>query len=1092
MMGNQKKDRKILPRQRSMSTASETNGQNLQSQSGSTQESARASDGDDSLQASVSVGQRTLQDTVSSSKGHKIDQEQASQNTTNGGHQSSLASTRNRRNSCCSSDSETSTKDQRKSKWDKTVESASRRTSSQEHRSHSCPRESRRSIPSSSFCFTEFPKSLLQAVEAGRSIEVAEILKSHDKSFFSILGVALHKAVSLGHLFIVQKLIYHGASLHTAILGKNCFHIAAEKGHVDIMEFILRKSQGEFVFMNYTPDCCGNTPLILCQGTSGAARITEIILSHSHGPSINEQNHKGQTALMKAVKSQNIGAVLQLVKAGANVDLKDKKGNTARSLATAMGMDGLVEALAEDTSGQGLTPIMKAAVAQNTDLLELLLMSKQFDLNQNAVDLDSDESDDCDFTDTALTMVFNSKLDERQKLLPLHFDLKTRLHNFKQLTVKEQDIVAMLVKAGANIHIGGEYGRDNSPFLMAVKLGDKQLLDLLLKNQKLIGNGDSYAKALEVAARAGRCDLIDALTPSMALLEQCFDLTEEWNLSFQFALNMALRYGKEECVAKLLKIIKYIDFNETMITAISSGRFSVFLMVRDAYSEKFHQLVSGDEGTGWLCAACRSNSLPIVKTLLNSGAKATGGNFDNLPLMCSVSAEVTEMLILNGADVNKHHHSYDVGHSADSALEQAVLSNLQDVIKVLIKHGATLHIKTLNLGLSRNPWYVGMRKLLLSYDIDINQIDSRGESPLSVSAYRGDLESVETLIKKGADVNFKGHYHSSPPLISAIGGKDVEVIRYLLDHGADVNISKSNGDTALTIAARIDDGTILSLLIEKGACPNISNPNPRYDNIPLVEAERFKNYSSFRCLVEAGADVNVRLHGITFLTKILMEKSYSESARFIVCLLKHGAKVSSGKAMLAVHNSIALGNFHVLSALIHSGGFSPTLFQDIHVRGPPPFCRANLSLIADFAGIFSPLCMALLCGHVTVARDMLRASYLTTSDLTLLPRHTKLREFFNRHVGLDESVAVLNEMSVSVPSLQQLCFVNISDMCGSEPGRKEKVRQLGLPGCMERALLFSCPDQLIGGERCLAENSSETTPAQVEELSHCWYYIFQR
>ncbi|XP_012937889.1 ankyrin repeat domain-containing protein 50-like [Aplysia californica] len=1070
----QKKDDHIPPGRRSMRTASKASSQNAQSHTG----------GEDTLGASVRVGRRSLQGTVSSSKCYKKGQKPTTQNTRNGGHRSSLASTRKRKKSCRSSDSETPAKRQRKSKCDKTVESVSSCTSSQDKPSHSCQKKNQRSNPNSSSWFTKLSQSLLKAVEAGRSIKVTEILKSHGKCLLSVLDVALLKAVSRGHLFMVQNLIHHGASLHTEIFGKTCFHTAAENGHIDIMEFLLEKSDGRHFFMNDARDRGGNTALILCQGTPSAAHITKILLPHSNEPAINVQNRKGETALMKAVQSQNISAVLQLIKAGANVDLKDKKGNTARSLATALGMDGLLEVLAKDTSGQGLTPIMIAVRAQNTDLLELLLLSKQFNVDEKAVE--TDEIGDVHFTDTALTMIFNSKLDKKEDLLTYYIDWKTCLHSFEQLTVKEQDIVAMLVKDGANIHIGGKYDYYYiSPFLMAVELGDGQLLDLLLKNQKWIGNVDSYAKALEVAARNGRCDLIDALTPWVESLEHHFDLKQEWNCTFQDALNNALKVANEECVGKLLKIIKNIDFNKTMTAAVESGCYPVFLRVRNAYPEKFHQFVSRDEGAKWLCAACKNNNSAIVESLLNSGAKATGSDLYYVPLECSKSADITEMLILNGADVNKHHCSYINGHLTNTALEQAVLSNLTEVVKVLMKHGATLHIKTLNLALSRSQCLGEMRKVLLCFDVNLNQTGPGGQSPLSISAFHGDLESVETLIKKGADVNFKGRRYSCPALISAIKGKNVEITRYLLDHGADVNISNSKGETALTMAARTDDGTIVPLLIEKGAWLNVSNS---CNNLTaLMVAAKYKNFATFQCLVEAGVDLDVRRNGKTFLTRLLLKRSYFVMSRFIVCLVKHGAKVTSGDAMLAVHNCIALGNFHVLSALIHCGGFNPTLFKDIQIEKTPPFCRAKVTLIVDFTGVFSPLCMALLCGHVTVARDMLKASYLTTSDLTLLPIHTKVREFLNKR-GFDESVAVLDEMSVSVPSLQQLCFVHVSDMCGSEPGRKETVRQLGLPGRIERSLLFSCNDQLVGGKCCMAENSSETTPAEVDETSDRYIY----
>lgn len=65
---------------------------------------------------------------------------------------------------------------------------------------------------------------------------------------------------------------------------------------------------------------------------------------------VDHQNNAEETALMKAVQIQNIECMILLMKARANVELKDKLGNTAISLAAEFDMNGIVEAIAKRLS----------------------------------------------------------------------------------------------------------------------------------------------------------------------------------------------------------------------------------------------------------------------------------------------------------------------------------------------------------------------------------------------------------------------------------------------------------------------------------------------------------------------------------------------------------------------------------------------------------------------------------------------------------------------------------------------------------------------------------------------------------------------
>lgn len=120
---------------------------------------------------------------------------------------------------------------------------------------------------------------------------------------------------------------------------------------------------------------------------------------------------------------------------------------------------------------------------------------------------------------------------------------------------------------------------------------------------------------------------------------------------------------------------------------------------------------------------------------------------------------------------------------------------------------------------------------------------------------------------------------------------NVGVVALLLDLGFNIDACGSGGKPpALTIALGRENDELVKLLLDRGANPNLERTMITAGNV--VNAERRMRY--FEWLVEAGVELNQRfsLYGnddVRFTVLDGMDKSFPDEAAF---LRKHGAKTS--------------------------------------------------------------------------------------------------------------------------------------------------------------------------------------------------------
>ena len=113
-------------------------------------------------------------------------------------------------------------------------------------------------------------------------------------------------------------------------------------------------------------------------------------------------------------------------------------------------------------------------------------------------------------------------------------------------------------------------------------------------------------------------------------------------------------------------------------------------------------------------------------------------------------------------------------------------------------------------------------KLLINNNMDINQFDKDGYTPLYIACMFGYLEIVRLLLDHGASIN-KCTEHGYTSLYIACCNGEVEIIKLLLDHGIDVNQYTTGGCTPLYTQCINRNLEITRLLIDHGADINIKH-----------------------------------------------------------------------------------------------------------------------------------------------------------------------------------------------------------------------------------------------------------------------------
>jgi ankyrin repeat protein len=237
------------------------------------------------------------------------------------------------------------------------------------------------------------------------------------------------------------------------------------------------------------------------------------------------------------------------------------------------------------------------------------------------------------------------------------------------------------------------------------------------------------------------------------------------------------------------------------------------------------------------CHDCRNPMLEYATPLMLA---VHGGNID-----------IARLLINRGAEVNARRLLLAV-----TALEDAVIANRADLVKLLVESGAELdknypHNMTALLE-AIHEGHIEIVRQLIGYGANVKAPGGRGRVPLVFAARCSNPVIVKLLIDHGADPNCRSRFGETPLMGAVTGSPEcrVDVAKVLIARGANLNAKRRrNGPTALRMAAirGCKCTGMVKLLLEAGADPNVKWG----DGQTVLKYARAKGYADWVKLLKA-------------------------------------------------------------------------------------------------------------------------------------------------------------------------------------------------------------------------------------------------
>eukprot|EP00602_Paraphysomonas_sp_CaronLab_P006076 CAMPEP_0185017564 /NCGR_PEP_ID=MMETSP1103-20130426/499_1 /TAXON_ID=36769 /ORGANISM="Paraphysomonas bandaiensis, Strain Caron Lab Isolate" /LENGTH=320 /DNA_ID=CAMNT_0027547029 /DNA_START=487 /DNA_END=1449 /DNA_ORIENTATION=+ len=273
-----------------------------------------------------------------------------------------------------------------------------------------------------------------------------------------------------------------------------------------------------------------------------------------------------------------------------------------------------------------------------------------------------------------------------------------------------------------------------------------------------------------------------------------------------------------------------------VLAAEQSGNIDIYHLIssviRSSEQGQFH--INKHGVISLSLQAAHTGDYIAVQSVLSAGHDANDlslkGHISPLMLAASIgSPESVELFLEHGANVD------ECDENGWTPLMFAVDSECIQCVQKLLDYGASVHV--------RNQEGHTASDIAISHD-QPGMAQGLLNAAVCNAVADQNLDDIVALIEIGADPNMSCKHRSNyTPLIVACKQSDDTVVSYLLNHGADSNLSDLDGWTPLMFASIRRNIAVVSLLLDAKADPLLTNNGgtsavslaEKWDNTDVLE-----------------------------------------------------------------------------------------------------------------------------------------------------------------------------------------------------------------------------------------------------------------
>lgn len=507
-------------------------------------------------------------------------------------------------------------------------------------------------------------------------------------------------------------------------------------------------------------------------------------------------------------KKYSVNVLKYLIGIGLDVNSKDSNGNSIIVKSIFCNRNNFLKVLLDNKAninelGVNLkTPLMYCIITNNYQAFKILFESGADlncrDIEGNNILMVAASHMNKYFIDM---LVSTKKFDLNLQNLYGKTTLIILIENimFNDINIAK-DIINNLLKNGANINLP-DYRRKNALFYL---IKNKNIsIDQKLNLLKYLLNNNIDLTANDITGRN-------------ILMYLCLNA----NLKLSIINSLKL-YNSQNQVGLLDFILNYY------LNKYGKDKFNLFLNSHD------------NNGDATLFYAVEEGLTDFIDILIKYNVNLNNLNEDGqTALFLAIdynNFEISEKLLKAGADVNV------IDNHGISPLFIAVENGNIDLVKLLLNYGANINYICPNgfnlLMFAIDCNYYNLAQLLLDHGINVNFVNNSNDTALILAlSKRANKNFVENLVKKSKNLNVVNS-NNETALSIAVENSDFNIVKLLLDHGADVNVGTFIDMPVIFYAISFQNDLIVQLLLSKNLDLNI-----KYDNKNILEyAKDFKN-----------------------------------------------------------------------------------------------------------------------------------------------------------------------------------------------------------------------------------------------------------